>query len=177
MLIQKYNLDWPLWFDQISEVLFKALKGLDISIEHIGSTAVPGLAAKAIIDIDIVYPENVDFEAVKSGLAIIGYYHNGDQGIPSREAFKRIENTQHEILDSIRHHLYVCPIDSEELERHLLFRNYLRQNEVTRMDYEKIKFQIAETTNQDKAAYSLLKETAARPFILSVLEKARLKNH
>lgn len=146
---------------------------LNISVEHIGSTAVPKLAAKPIIDIDIVYGNDIHIEAVKKGLEKIGYFHNGNQGIINREVFKRgMLGNKHQILDTITHHLYVCPIDSEELRRHILFRNYLIANESARIEYQKLKYKIAAAANQDKKQYAVLKEVKARAFINDILTKA-----
>jgi GrpB-like predicted nucleotidyltransferase (UPF0157 family) len=172
MLIQAYKESWVEDFNTIKGIINDALMNFNISIEHIGSTAVPKLAAKPIIDIDVVYGSNTSFEEIKKGLEKIGYYHNGNQGIVNREVFKRrILTTKHQILDCITHHLYVCPADNEELKKHLVFRNYLIANETARNDYQKLKYEIAEAANQDKKQYATLKEVKARDFINSILEK------
>ena len=169
-LIQPYNPFWPNQFQKIHQLIAHQLKGQILSIEHVGSTAVPNLAAKAIIDIDIVYENDIFFPAICEGLTQLGYYHNGNQGIPKREAFKRKkQSTSHPILDTIPHHLYACPQDSPELQRHLAFRNFLRQHEWARLEYAQLKRKIAAQTNQDKAAYSILKETEANAFIERIL--------
>src|SRR5210317_917971 len=116
VLVNDYDPEWPAQFAVIAEIISEALAGIPHRIEHVGSTAVPGLAAKPIIDIDIVYVIDGDFLKIGKCLYAIGYMHNGDEGIPSREAFKRVHtNTPSRILDSISHHLYVCPADSAEL--------------------------------------------------------------
>lgn len=173
MLIQEYQEKWLEDFKAIKSVINDALMNLNISIEHIGSTAVPKLAAKPIIDIDIVYGNDIPFEAVKRGLEQIGYYHNGNQGIANREVFKR-KNwwSKHQILDTITHHLYVCPVDSDELRRHILFRNYLIDNETAKTEYQQLKYEIAAAANQDKKQYAALKEVKARTFINDILAKA-----
>ena len=178
MLIQEYRESWIEDFKAIKSVINDALMNLNISIEHIGSTAVPKLAAKPIIDIDIVYGNDVAFETIKRGLEKLGYYHNGNQGIINREVFKR-KNwwSKHQILDKITHHLYVCPVDSEELQRHVAFRNYLIDNEAARTEYQKLKYEIAEAANQDKKQYATLKEVKARVFINSIIEKADTKSN
>lgn len=174
MLIQKYQYKWVNDFKQIKEILLKALEELNINIEHIGSTSIPNLAAKPIIDIDIIYYSDDDFEKVKLGLESVGYYHNGDQGIFQREAFKRKPNKEkHEILDFIVHHLYVCPSESKELKRHLLFRDYLIKHAVARKEYETIKLQIAREANQDRKRYAAIKEIKAKGFIQSIIAKAQ----
>lgn len=174
MLIQEYQEKWADDFEAIRRVIASALFPLNISIEHIGSTAIPNLAAKPIIDIDIIFDSKTDFAIIKNRLGKIGYFHNGDQGIPNREAFKRQESSeQHEVLDTIKHHLYVCPTDSEELQRHLLFRDFLRQDENARQAYQTIKYQIAEEAKQDIKIYVEIKELKARDFINAIIERAK----
>lgn len=173
MLLDPHQQHWKEDFNKIKTVLENALKGLNTSIEHIGSTAVPDLAAKAIIDIDVVFDIATDFDEIKVRLEQIGYYHNGNQGIKDREVFKRKKGNQHPILDSIVHHLYVCPSHSEELKRHLTFRDILIQNEAIRKEYQAIKYEIAFAANQDKKRYAQLKEARAKAFILSAIRNAK----
>ncbi len=173
MLIQPYNPDWVSRFEEIYGIIYPVIAAHILSIEHVGSTSVPGLAAKAIIDMDIVYEGSLEFPHVRTGLESLGYFHNGDQGIPKREAFKRAKNGKHPVLDHITHHLYACPKDSPELDRHLRFRNYLRSNPEACREYEAIKFRLAEEAEQDKGIYSEIKEEAARTFIEGILDKAK----
>ncbi|GAB5554264.1 MAG: GrpB family protein [Saprospiraceae bacterium] len=175
MLIQGYQDYWPAQFQQISAILQAAMMPNDIRIEHIGSTAVPGLAAKPIIDIDIVLEGSIHFVDIKSSLETIGYFHNGDQGIQDREVFKRRSSELHPILDQIPHHLYVCPVTSQELKRHLLFRDYLRKNTKARDQYQQLKFKIAQFALQDRKRYAQLKEQMARSMIESFLTLAEEK--
>ena len=123
MLIQNYNVGWIDNFKSIQKELHSAFSELHVSIEHIGSTSVPGLAAKPVIDIDVVYGPDIAFDQIKIRLEKIGYFHNGDQGIPGREVFKRRNATAcHKVLDFIVHHLYVCRADSKELQKHLFIQ-------------------------------------------------------
>lgn len=173
LLIQEYNPQWAANFQAIQKILRAALVDLPVSIEHIGSTAVPGLAAKPIIDIDIVLQEHTALDTIKNRLATIGYRHHGNQGIPGREVFKRdVTTAAQEVLDRVAHHLYVCPVNSEELQRHLRFRDYLRTDEAARIQYEQLKYQIAEEAKQDRKQYAVLKEIKAKAFINNILEKA-----
>jgi GrpB-like predicted nucleotidyltransferase (UPF0157 family) len=173
MLIQEYNAGWINDFNKIRNVISESLINLNISIEHIGTTSVPKLAAKPIIDIDIVFADDVEFDEIKSRLEKIGYVHNGNQGIPNREVFKRNKTVNHRVLDSITHHLYLCPKDSEELKKHILFRDYLIANSDARIEYQKLKYAIAAEANQDKKTYAELKEIKARAFINLVIERAK----
>lgn len=174
MLIQAYQISWVEDFSKIKTVIEKVLQPLAVSIEHVGSTAVPDLAAKPIIDIDIVYDENTAFEDIKTRLEKIGYFHNGNQGIPNREVFKRGKTLVFQsILDEIVHHLYVCPMGSEALQRHILFRNYLIAHDVARVHYQNMKYAVAAEVNQDKKKYAELKEVRSKDFIDSIIEKTK----
>lgn len=174
MLIQEYNESWAKDFGTIKHIIQEVLIDLDISIEHIGSTSIPRLAAKPIIDIDIVYNKPTDFDAIKVKLEEIGFYHNGNQGIEGREVFKRNPSWRtHPILDSITHHLYACHVDSHELHNHILFRNYLIAHEDIRIAYQNLKYMIAEKANQNKKLYAQMKEIKAKNFIETVVKKAK----
>ncbi|MBU3128612.1 GrpB family protein [Clostridium tagluense] len=127
VIVVPYDSRWNNEFQKIKLYLEKALENSIVAIEHVGSTSIEGLSAKPIIDID-----------VKSRLKNSGYYHEGDLGIKNREAFGYSE--KHEFMT---HHLYVCPRDSEELKRHIAFRNYLRTHKEDREKYSVIKLQAA----------------------------------
>ncbi|WP_378178176.1 GrpB family protein [Aquimarina sp. SS2-1] len=170
LLIQDYQPKWRTQFLSIKKLLEGTLFGLDLYIEHVGSTSVPGLAAKPIIDIDLVYKNTLDFKIIKDKLSQIGYSHKGNQEIPDREVFKRNNITQNKTLDTIIHHLYVCPHHSKELHRHILFRNHLRKHKDARAKYENLKREIADKAHQHKKTYADLKETLAKEFINSIIE-------
>ena len=174
-LIQEYNERWIDDFNAIRSVISESLYELEVEIEHVGSTAIPNLAAKEIIDIDIIYEDGVQFLEIKKCLESIGYYYNGDQGLAQREVFKRNKNRKvnHEVLDKIAHHLYVCPVESEQLRRHLLFRNYLTVHEEARHQYQDLKYKIAKIANQDSKVYASLKDSMAREFIDGIVAQAK----
>ena len=134
VVVLPYSETWPQNFILIRDELLEALGGLALRIEHVGSTSVPGLSAKPIIDIDAVIRDYSVFDEAVSGLGRIGYTHEGDLGIPGREAFG------YEGKDHLqKHHLYVCPQDSRELKRHIAFRDYLRTHPEAVRAYSRIK--------------------------------------
>src|SRR5271168_241502 len=102
VIVVDYDLQWAEVFAELRSTLAAALGGLAVAIEHVGSTAVPGLPAKPIIDIDVVVPSPAKVPEAIARLATIGYVHQGDLGIAGREAFASPPNTP-------AHHLYVCP--------------------------------------------------------------------
>jgi GrpB-like predicted nucleotidyltransferase (UPF0157 family) len=177
VIIEKYSLRWAQDFIKIGSEIDIVLDGIGYTIEHVGSTAVPDLDAKPIIDIDIIYYDHVNFEKIKSGLEKIGYYHYGNQGIVDRDVFKRSGEMHHEILDQIKHHLYVCPAESKALERHILSRNFLRKNDWARLKYQQMKYDLAEKANQDRKIYAKLKELLVNGFIdVMIAEEKRNLN-
>ncbi len=173
MLIEKYTPNWIQNFADLNREIDKGLNGLEYRIEHIGSTSVPNLDSKPIIDIDIVYENESELEKIKSGLINLGYDHNGNQGIEKREVFKRNGKSINGILDTITHHLYVCLKNSKALERHILSRNFLRKNDWARLEYQEMKYRLAEKANQDKKLYAELKELNVNEFIDSIIKKEK----
>lgn len=125
-------------FEEIKNELEVAIGDLIISIEHVGSTSVEGLSAKPIIDIDIIIKDYSIFDAVVRKLETIGYIHEGNLGIKDREAFKYSDKTHLQ-----RHHLYVCPQQSEELRRHITFRDFLKSNPEAAKKYGAVKEEAA----------------------------------
>ena len=170
MLIEKYTSNWTKNFADLKREIENGLNGLDYNIEHVGSTSVPNLDSKPIIDIDIIYYIESEFKRIKSGLIQLGYYHNGNQGIEKREVFKRVGNSSKGILDSISHHLYVCPMDSEPLERHILMRNFLRKHDWAGIKYQRMKHELADKANQNKKLYAKLKELHVNEFIDEIIK-------
>ena len=136
-----YDSAWKTAFEEIRKEIEEAVGDLIVGMEHVGSTSVEGMSAKPCIDLDVIIPDYTVFDNVVDRLKVIGYFHEGDLGIPGREAF-RYSGKPH--LQN--HHLYVCPKDSVELHRHITFRNFLRNHP------EAVK------------KYSAVKETAARLF-------------
>lgn len=162
VVVLPYDEAWKKDFEEIKAELMAVLGGLVLSVEHVGSTSVPGLAAKPIIDIDVVIEDTDCFEKVKTALETIGYQHEGDLGIPGREAFK-YDGKEH----LRKHHLYVCAKDSDELKRHLSFRDYLRTHPDAVKEYGRIKEEGARLYPNDIDSYIEYKA----PFIENIYEK------
>lgn len=138
IIVQPYDEAWKQDFISISNEIRDALGELALRIEHVGSTSVPGLSAKPVIDIDVVIRDHSVLDEVISRLAKIGYQHEGNLGIAGREAFG-YEGKEH----LKEHHLYVCPEDSPELKRHIAFRDYLRSHPDAVQEYSRIKEEAA----------------------------------
>ena len=144
VMVVPYNPEWKNEFERIKSHLENTVGDMSVRIEHVGSTSVEELWAKPIIDIDIVIENRDDFEKVKNSLERIGYYHEGDLGIEGREAFGYDEKNEF-----MKHHLYVCHKDSQQLKNHIEFRNHLRQNKDDRDRYSEVKAKAARANHKD----------------------------
>ncbi|WP_428230203.1 GrpB family protein [Flavobacterium sp.] len=164
IIVVPYNPDWAEEFQKIEKELFAVLKDVVLAIEHVGSTSVAGLYAKPIIDIDVVVENNM-FEAVKQKLKEIDYEHAGNLGIEGREAFS-YTNKEH----LMEHHLYVCHKESNELKRHITFRDYLRKHDDDKDRYGQIKIEMAKKFPHDIENYLLGKQSV----ILDIYKKCGL---
>ncbi len=146
VIIVDYDPAWPRRFEVLRERVAAALGVLAVRIEHIGSTAVPGLPAKPIIDLDVVV-RPCDLAEAVDRLAAIGYARQGDLGVPGREAFDPPPGGP-------AHHLYLCLQGSAELRRHILFRDYVRSHPEAARDYAALKRSLAERYRDDRLAYT-----------------------
>ena len=148
-LVEKYNPAWPSHFERIVTFLGSGIRQAALRIEHVGSTAVPGMVAKPVIDLVIVIAPGT-FAAVRRQLEDRGYLWEGDKGLPGREAFA----LQNELTSSLpEHHLYVCEEGASELRKHLAFRDYLRSHPGERERLSALKWYLAETLDNDRQAY------------------------
>ena len=118
-LVQKYNSEWPRWFKEIKAFLGEKMSQACIRIEHVGSTSIPGMTAKPIIDLILVI-EPKRFGEIKSLLEERGYYHKGDLDIKEREVFDLKDEAVKKSVPN--HHLYVCLEHSAELKKETAFR-------------------------------------------------------
>jgi GrpB-like predicted nucleotidyltransferase (UPF0157 family) len=173
MILAPYNPEWPAEFAALRGVYMNSLGKYTLRVEHVGSTAVPNLRAKPILDIDIVMPSYAVFPEIVAHLERLGYAHDGDQGIREREVFKPLDDLAPYTLPPrkwMSHHLYVCPANSLELRRHLIFRDALRAQGTLRQEYEQRKLDIAERSGGDRKLYARIKEIECRDFVESVLQ-------
>jgi len=148
-LVAEYDPAWPGRFEAVCRVVEPALRGLSYRFEHVGSTAVPGMVAKPIIDLDVVINAG-SFGEVKTRLGSLGYVHEGDLGIPGREAFA-LRTGVLRVLPP--HHLYVCEEGSEPLHNHLAFRDFLRGHAEWRDRLSRHKRELAVQHGNDKERY------------------------
>ncbi len=157
-----YDPAWPALFESLRRRIVPALDGIGARVEHVGSTSVPGLAAKPIVDIDVVVPAADQVLRAIERLSALGYVHEGDGGITGREAFVPPSDGEY-------HHLYVVVEDSEPCRDHLDFRDYLRAQPAEVARYAAVKYDAAPLLAEHRADYF----TAKAPIIEAILRRAR----
>lgn len=131
-----------------------------MSLEHVGSTSVPGLSAKPVVDACIVVASKRDIPHVVKALAKLGYVHRGDLGVPDRDAFQPPPSLA-------KHHLYASPRKSLSARNHLGLRDYLRTNPEAAREYGNLKTSLARKFADDIDGYIAGKTE----FILGILHK------
>jgi GrpB-like predicted nucleotidyltransferase (UPF0157 family) len=163
VLVVEYDPAWPELFEVLRRRLAAALGNLPHAIEHVGSTAVPGLAAKPIVDLDVAVHSAADVPIAIRRLQTVGYVPEGDLGVPGREAFLPPTDLPY-------HHLYLCTAGTPAYRRHLLFRDYLRAHPEAAEAYAALKRTSAVRFREDRAAYTAAKSA----FIEEILRRAGL---
>jgi GrpB-like predicted nucleotidyltransferase (UPF0157 family) len=158
VVIVPYNADWPSEAKALESVYVNALDGLAVRVEHVGSTSVPELSAKPIIDIDVVIENRSTLNEVIERLSALGYRHEGDLGVAGRESFSSDGATDVPRDGTGRHwmahHLYVCGTDCAALDRHLRFRDWLRSNRDGAAAYGRLKANLAGAFPNDRERYT-----------------------
>ncbi|ALS28769.1 dephospho-CoA kinase/protein folding accessory domain-containing protein [Paenibacillus sp. 32O-W] len=159
--IESYQPEWPLRFQRIAQLLRAELGETAVRIDHIGSTSVPGLAAKPIIDIQISVRSFELFEAIRLPLERCGFRWRSDNPDLTKRYFR-------EGPGMARTHIHVRREGSWSEQLALLFRDYLRCHEEDRLAYAECKIRLAERYRDDRHGYV----EAKRPFIWSMMQKA-----
>ena len=154
-----YDPAWPGLFVAEADRLQKsfASAGLVVLLEHTGSTAIPGLPAKPVLDILAGYPAGASVADYIDALARADYVHRGEQGIPGREFFRRGNPRSY--------HLHLAAVDSAFWRDHLTFRNRLRADKSLRDAYAALKHDLAARFPRDREAYIEGKQ----PFVKEIL--------
>ena len=158
--IVEYDPCWKIRFNEFKDVLWPVVADYSIGFEHVGSTAVEGLAAKPIIDIDIIVSNMNALLKVIERLVPLGYVHQGELGIQGRHAFFQQENVS-------KLHLYVCLEGSLGLRNHLALRDYLRAHPSAVEEYSNLKKQLAQQYPNNIDCYVEGKTS----FIAAILER------
>lgn len=164
--IVEYDARWPDAFDEAAKELWSALAQWVVAVEHIGSTAVPGLAAKPVIDIQVGVRSLDQSEQIVGAVEALGYQYvpEFENELPYRRYFRRWRNGRrsHQIP-------LVERTNVDWWDRHIAFRDWLRAHATDRAAYEALKNRLAEAHTLDRATYTDEKTE----FVRSITDRAR----
>lgn len=158
-----YSSAWPALFAQVRDELAGVFAPTPVAVEHIGSTAVPGLAAKPVIDVLLGAECLAGIKARIAALAAQGYEYVSryEDVLPLRRYFVKAS------ADSLRVHVHGVELDGLLWRKHLAFRDALRADPALRSAYQDLKRRLAAEHAQDKAAYTEAKGVFVRAILAS----------
>ncbi len=146
--IVDYCADWATVFAREAAAILEACTPWVTEVHHVGSTAVPGLAAKPILDmLPIAGGAGEGHEAV-AGMERLGYRYRGEHGIPGRFYFDRVVDGRTVA------HLHMLPVEHRDIGELLAFRDYLRSHPGACRDYERLKRGLASKFRDDRQSYT-----------------------
>jgi GrpB-like predicted nucleotidyltransferase (UPF0157 family) len=125
---------WKMAFEDEAKAIRHVFENLPVQVHHIGSTAIPGILAKPIIDLLGMVSTLADADAKARALESLGYEAMGAYGIEGRRYFRKIDSN-----GTRTHHLHVFEEDSPNVERHLAFRDYLIAHPEVAQEYSSLK--------------------------------------
>jgi GrpB-like predicted nucleotidyltransferase (UPF0157 family) len=160
--LEEYTDEWSRSFVEERDRMAAALGRIILAIEHVGSTAVPGLCAKPVVDIAIGVADLEIGRQCIPPLTQLGYEHRGDAGIAGRHFFAKGPP------ENRTHYVHVEPLNGELWRNHILFRDYLRVHSEAALSYGQLKRMLAAQNKNDRDAYAAGKN----PFIENVIAQA-----
>lgn len=163
VILVPYNPKWPELARQEAEKIKQALS-IDVpAVHHIGSTAIPGIKAKPILDFVLVVRDLNALDRHTGEMEALGYTAKGERGIPGRRFFSKDTNGKRS------HHVHAFQQGNSEIQRHIIFRDYLLVHEKEAKEYEKLKEKLAARFPNRSGDYTEGKSD----FIYHIVEKAR----
>ena len=160
-----YHEDWHNLFEQERHALHKHIGHLVVDIQHVGSTAVPSLDAKPILDIAVAVASMAVIPQCQPLLCALGYLERGDTGNDGGYLFVK------ESAPDVRtHHLHIVARDDPQWDNYLRFRDVLNADETLRTRYATLKKALQEQYPQDRKAYTASKHT----FIQNILQQNKV---
>ena len=157
-----YNPEWPSLFQAESKDIRRVFGDEIIAIHHIGSTAIPDIKAKPVLDFLVVVQHITNVNGYNPAMMRLGYEPLGENGIPGRRYFRKDTN-------GVRsHHVHIFQVGHPEIDRHILFREYLRSHPEDAHAYSQLKESLAHQYRLDPPGYNDAKST----FIQEIDRKA-----
>ena len=169
IVISPYDPAWPERFSLEALLLRETLSEWAVRIDHVGSTSVPGLDAKPVIDIQISVTSLEPVDRLRGALALAGYTYVQDPDLDFDRIYPFFRKPAHWPSS---HHVHACRAGSEEERRHLAFRDYLRDHSEIAADYVALKRRLAAlhvgTTPESRESYAMAKSA----FVAAVTKRA-----
>jgi len=164
--IEPYNPEWAREFENEKNVIDAAINNSSAEVCHIGSTSIPGMPSKPIIDIMVGVDSYDDYPQIIEALEMIGYHCLGECGRPGRIFFVKGE------LENNTNHLHLVLKGGRYWKEFILFRDYLKANSDLAAAYARIKKQLAERYKNDRTSYRICKSL----FVDEILNEIRLES-
>ena len=161
--VVSYNPNWKDMYKEESEKIKNVLSNIIIDIHHIGSTAIPGIKAKPVIDILVEAKDIEGVDQYNHKMKEFGYEAMGEYGIPKRRFFRRGGNKR-------THHVHIFQVGNEEIERHINFKEYLIAHPDKGQEYSKLKEKLVNKYTYDVENYT----NGKSDFIKEIDKKAKL---
>lgn len=143
-----HNPQWRKEFEAESQQIADVLGDCTIAIHHIGSTAIPNIYAKPILDLLVEVNHITEVDQRSSGMETLGYEAMGEFGLPGRRYFRK--NNQ---MGVRTHHVHIFEVGSKEVKRHLAFRDYMMTHPEDAEKYSQLKQKLAKQYPTDINAY------------------------
>lgn len=154
VFVKPHDPAWAAAFDSASALVMDALGSNAIDAHHIGSTAIPNILAKPIIDVMIAVEDIGTVDSCNQAMAKLGYEAKGEFGIPTRRYFRK--DDRH---GKRTHQVHVFPYDSEQIERHLAFRDFMIAHPQWATRYSDLKSDLAEKHPHSISDYNAGKDS------------------
>lgn len=154
--------EWAKLFEEEKARIIEAIGPYILDIQHVGSTAIPGIPAKPIIDIGVAVRNFEEAAVCINPIVQLGYVYRGENGIPRRHYFRKGSPIR-------SHHLHINEITGPDWQNQILFRDYLRRHPEAAAEYGRLKTNLAQELLNDRDAYL----AAKAPFIENILRLAR----
>ncbi|HEY0071225.1 MAG TPA: GrpB family protein [Chloroflexia bacterium] len=160
--LHPHNPEWAAYFDEGKQVLSAVLGEYALDMQHVGSTSIPGIKAKPVVDIDVAIEHYPLPDEVLAAVEALGYTYWGEFGIPHRHLFSRRDGP-------VGYNVHINELANDEFQRHVLFRDYMRAHPDAAREYEALKLELA-------ARHDVVNLYAGdkSEFVQGILAKARL---
>ena len=165
--VVEYRSEWASIFDRERTAILEKCRPWVMEVHHVGSTSVPGLAAKPILDIMPVVANPNDGESAVEPMTTLGYRYRGENGLPGRFYFDKIVEGRTVV------HCHMYPQDHSDVRKLVVFRNQLRTDPETAMGYERLKRDLALKYRDDRPAYTDAKGAFVNKIIATSLANSR----